>query len=128
MAYWRSFFFEKPLSRAALGPPAQAVRSGARIGSGVQKVGNGASGTWKNATSGARFSQKGEWNRIATRITGPEASLPSAAVFALRAGEKRTAPDCRTPSGNVTTARRAWNANERPFTTTLPRFQVRVVT
>ena len=45
-----------------------------------------------------------------------------------RDGEKRTARACSTPSGSVTMARLARNANERPFTTTLPRFHVSVVT
>src|SRR5262244_1506263 len=102
-----NFPFDEPVRRAAFGPPAQAVRSGARIGSGVQKVGNGASGTWKNAISGARASQNRAWKSIATRITGPEASLSSASDFVLREGLNDTRFDCRTPSGSVTMTQRA---------------------
>ena len=75
-----SLYSSRPVRRSALGPPAHAVRSGARIGSGVQKVGNRACGTWKKATPGQRASQNARWKRIATRITGPEASLPRGAV------------------------------------------------
>src|SRR5438552_5416784 len=94
---------DEPVRRAAFGPPAQAVSKGPRSGKGVQKVGNGAFGEWKNETPRARFSQKAVWKRIATRITGPSASLRSARRFS----GKRKGPDCSTPSGNVTMTRGA---------------------
>src|SRR5438477_12982393 len=94
---------DEPVSRAAFGPPAQAVSKGPRSGKGVQKVGNGAFGEWKKETPEARFSQNAVWKRMATRMTGPSASFFSAARFSVN----RKGPDCSTPSGNVTMTRGA---------------------
>ena len=43
--------FPDPVKRAAFGPPAHAMSSGARAGSAVQNVGNAARGEWKKEKS-----------------------------------------------------------------------------
>ena len=77
-----------PGRRAAFGPPAQAVSSGACMGSGVQKVGNGASGCGRTRRRDGPFPRMRSLNAMATRITGPDASLSRG--FSSR-GVKRTA-------------------------------------
>ncbi len=110
-----SFLEGLPVRRAAFGPPAQQVRSGARIGSGVQKVGNAALGEWKKAAPGARRRQNSSSKASATRITGPVASFLSASRFSFSLSKE---------IGRVRIARRAFT----PLALTNPRRQVRSFT
>src|SRR5262249_11376347 len=103
-------------SRAAFGPPIQAVSKGARSGSGVQNGGNTVAAEWKNAASWylplSNSSQNALRNRRLNFNTGPDANPSSAVRFASSSGTKRTAPAVSggawsTPNGKVTMAQLA---------------------
>src|SRR5882724_1214489 len=102
-------------SRAAFGPPIQAVNRGARNGRDVQKVGNAVVAEWKNEAPSylppSNSSQNAWRNRRLNFNTGPNPSPSKALRLASSAGMKRTAPAasalaeaCSTPNGRVTIA------------------------
>ena len=115
-------FSEEPVSRAAFGPPAQAVRSGACIGSGVQKVGNGAPANGRTRRPDGLLPE-----RFAERHGDADHRPGLEFVPVLRASALSAPVEGSTPSGSVMMARGA-QADQRsprkvPRTSTEERFQ-----